>query len=90
MEEWRCGPIGINVSCTARNTNEEILRMIKKRDQELLITIKRRETAYVGHVIRNEKYLFLQLMFEGVRSKIGEESVERRCDGFVTSNSGHE
>jgi len=30
-----------------------------------LDTIKRRKTAYLGHVIRNERYQFLQLMVEG-------------------------
>jgi len=42
------------------------MRIINK-DRELLDTIKPRKTAYLGHVIRNERYQFLQLIIEGKR-----------------------
>ena len=31
----------------------------------MLSTIKRRKTAYLGHVIRNERYHLIQLIMEG-------------------------
>jgi len=56
----------LRIPWTARRTNDKILRIINK-DSELLDTIKRRKTAYLGHVIRNERYQFLQLIIEGKR-----------------------
>jgi len=57
----------------ARRTNDEVLRIINK-DRELLDTIKRRKTAYLGHVIRSERYQFLQVIIEGKRG-IGREKM---------------
>jgi len=42
--------------------------MINK-DCKLLDTIKHQKTAYLGHVIRNERYQFLQLIIEGKRGR---------------------
>lgn len=54
----------LKIPWTARETNEEILRRMG-RERELLSTIKRRKTAYLGHVMRNERYHLLQLIIEG-------------------------
>ena len=45
-------------------TNVEVVSRIDKK-AELLSTIKNRKTAYLGHVMRNEKYEYLQLLIEG-------------------------
>lgn len=47
-----------------RVTNEEILGRMG-RDREILLNIKKRKTAYFGHIMRNPKYQFLQLIVEG-------------------------
>jgi len=54
----------LRIPWTARRTNDEVCSIINK-DRELLDTIKRRKTAYLGHEIRNERYQFLQLIIEG-------------------------
>lgn len=54
----------LKVPWTARKTNEEVLRTIRRK-RELLEIIKRRKTAYLGHIIRNGRYQFLQLVIEG-------------------------
>ena len=54
----------LKVPWTARVTNEEILRGIGT-ERQLLYTIKLRKTAYLGHVVRNERYQFLQTLIEG-------------------------
>jgi len=65
----------LRIPWTSRRTNDEVLRIINK-DRELLDTIKRRKTAYLGHVIRNERYQFLKLIIEG---KIeGKRGIERK------------
>jgi len=55
----------LRIPWTARRTNDEVFN----EDRELLDTIKRRKTANLGHVIRNERYQFLQLIIEGKRSR---------------------
>lgn len=35
------------------------------KDQELLNTIRKHNTAYLGHIFRNDKYELLQLMMKG-------------------------
>ena len=54
----------LKISWTERITNLEVLERMCK-DQELLTTIKRRKAAYFGHIFRNNKYSFLQLIVEG-------------------------
>ena len=45
-------------------TNVDVLATVNK-ERELLTTIKKRKTAYLGHVMRSEKYRYLQLIIEG-------------------------
>lgn len=54
----------LKIPWTARATNEEVLRRANKR-RTLFETIKKRKTAYLGHIMRNERYQFLQLLIEG-------------------------
>lgn len=54
----------LKIPWTAKIRNEEVLRRINK-DRQLFDTIKKRKTAYFGHIMRNEKYNFLQLIIEG-------------------------
>jgi len=54
----------LKILWTARMTNEEILRRANRR-RKLFETIKKRKTAYLGHIMRNERYQFLQLLIEG-------------------------
>lgn len=54
----------LKISWTARKTNKEILKWIG-REHELLLTMKSRKTAYLGHVLRNEGYHLLHLVIEG-------------------------
>jgi len=35
------------------------------KERTILETIKKRKTAYLGHVLRQDKYRFLQLIMEG-------------------------
>ena len=44
--------------------NHEVLRRIKK-NTELIITIKIRKLSYFGHIMRNPKYQFAQLVIQG-------------------------
>ena len=53
----------LSIPWTDRVTNEEVLRRMKKQ-RELLTNIKKRKTAYLGHILRNEKYKILQLILE--------------------------
>jgi len=62
FEVWVYGRV-LRIPWTARRTDDEVLRIINK-DRELLDTIKRRKTAFLGDVIGNERYQFLQLMIE--------------------------
>lgn len=45
-------------------SNLQVLHRMNK-ERELLDTIKRRKTAYLGHLMRHNKYEFLQLIMEG-------------------------
>lgn len=54
----------LKIPWTARITNEDVLASVNK-ERELFTTIKKRKTAYLGHVMRNEKYKYLQLIIEG-------------------------
>ncbi|CAH1284537.1 unnamed protein product [Diabrotica balteata] len=53
--------IMLRIPWTARVTNEEVLRRIG-RDKKLLRTIKVSKTAYLGHILRNDKYRLLQVV----------------------------
>lgn len=45
-------------------TNEEVLRRANT-DRALITTIKCRKIAYLGHILRGEKYYLLQLIIKG-------------------------
>jgi len=45
-------------------TNKAVLQRLNK-ERELLLKIKKRKTAYLGHIVRNEKYEILQLIIQG-------------------------
>lgn len=57
-----------------RVQNDELLQRTGKR-RGLLLTIKRRKTAYLGHVMRHHRYSLLQLFLMG---NIAERTAERR------------
>lgn len=63
FEHWIYRRI-LKVSWTAKKTNDQFLRKIR-RERELLNTLKSRKTAYLGHVIRIEIFDLLQLLIEG-------------------------
>lgn len=52
------------ISCTERIAKAVVPRQINK-DREFIFTVKLRETAYLGHVIRSTKYKLLQSIIEG-------------------------
>ena len=54
----------LKIPWTARLTNEEVLRRVDK-ERELFELIKKKKTAYLGHIMRNPKYQFLHLLIEG-------------------------
>jgi len=65
----------LRIPWIARRTNDEVSRIINK-DRVLLDTIKRRKTAYLSHVILNERYQFVQLIIKG---KIeGKRGIDRK------------
>ena len=54
----------LKIPWMAKISNEEVLRRVN-RDRELFNIIKKRKTAYLGHIMRNSKYQLLQLIIEG-------------------------
>lgn len=54
----------LKIQWTDRITNGEVLRRMGV-ERQLLQSIKRRKTAYLGHIFRNTKYQFLKLIMEG-------------------------
>ena len=52
------------VPWTEHATNVSILERMG-RDREMLTTVKRRKAAYMGHILRNNKYELLQLIIKG-------------------------
>lgn len=70
----------LRISWTQHITNQAVLNTIN-RDQELLTTIKKRKTSYLGHIMRNDKYNLLRLIIEG---KIeGRRGVGRRTMSWL-------
>ncbi|CAH2210915.1 jg7570 [Pararge aegeria aegeria] len=63
------------ISWTLKVSNEEVLRRVNQR-RELLHTIKIRKVAYLGHVLRHERYELLQLIMMG--KVAGRRGVGRR------------
>lgn len=54
----------LRIPWTDRVTNEEVLRRMNTTRQ-LMVTIKRRKTSYLGHILRNNKYKLLQRILKG-------------------------
>lgn len=54
----------LKIPWTAKVTNVDVLASVNK-ERELFNTIKKRKTAYLGHIMRGEKYKYLQLVIEG-------------------------
>ncbi|CAG9838836.1 unnamed protein product [Diabrotica balteata] len=54
----------LKVPWTARKTNKEVLRSVKK-DRELLKTVKHLKMSYLRHIIRGSRYKILQLILKG-------------------------
>lgn len=54
----------LRVPWTEHATNDSILERVN-RDRELLCIVKRRKTAYLGHILRNNKYRLLHLIIQG-------------------------
>ena len=54
----------LKIPWTAHVTNEEVLRRAQC-ERELLHVVKKRKTAYLGHVMRGSRYELLKLIMEG-------------------------
>ena len=54
----------LKIPWTDRKTNDEVPQFMNC-DRELLKIIKQRKMAYLGHIMRNEKYNILQLILQG-------------------------
>ena len=57
---WRI----LRISQIEHTTNKEVLKRMDKT-KEVTFTIKRRNIEYLGHIMRNNKYLLLQLILQG-------------------------
>jgi hypothetical protein len=64
FEMW-CLRRMLRISWTDRVRNEEVLRRAGLQDRELFNYVKSKKTAYLGHIIRGERYTFQQLILEG-------------------------
>jgi len=63
FEMW-CYRRMLKISWVNHISNSEVLDRIQT-NRELLATIKRRKTAYFGHIMRGNKYELLQLIVQG-------------------------
>ena len=54
----------LKISWTDRISNEEVLRRVEQT-RTLFTTVKRRKVAYLGHIMRSERYRLLQLIMQG-------------------------
>lgn len=54
----------LKIPWTAHIPNQEVLRRMNL-DRQLLNTVKARKIAYLGHIMRNDKYKFLQTIIKG-------------------------
>lgn len=63
FEMW-CYRRMLRISWTQKVSNERVLQRVGK-SRDLLLTIKKRKVAYLGHVLRHEKYDLLQLIMMG-------------------------
>lgn len=56
--------------------------------RELLNTIRRRKTEYLGHIMRNPKYELLQNVLMGGGSRRNVEGAEEKSASWKTSENG--
>jgi len=75
----------LRIAWTARRTNYEVLRIINK-DRKLLPPLNVEKRTYLGHVICNGRYQFLQLIIEGKRG-IGRK--KDRTEDNARTNAYH-
>lgn len=66
-------------------TNIDVLQRLQK-ERELLLTIKTRKIAYLGHILRNEKYELPQLIMNGQEEEQREPG--KRQISWMRSNRG--
>ena len=75
----------LRISWMQRVSNVEVLRRIG-RDRELLSIIRRRKTAYLGHVLKHDRYALLQVI---MMSKVaGKRSVGCRRKSWLSDIRG--
>lgn len=55
----------LKIPWTERVRNEDVLRLADLEDRELFEHIKKRKIAYLGHIIRGERYDFQRLILQG-------------------------
>lgn len=55
----------LKITWTDKITNEKVLELMNNKKQEVVTTIKKRKTAYLGHIYRNSKYDFIRNIIEG-------------------------
>ena len=69
---WVCGRI-LRISWRDHVTNVEVLRRMNT-ESELMMLVKKRKLTYFDHVMRNEKYNLLHVIFQ-------EKTEGRRAQG---------
>lgn len=63
FEMW-CYRRILRISWVDKITNEEVIRRINNKP-EVLLNIKKRKLEYLGHLMRGQKYTFLQNIMQG-------------------------
>lgn len=79
FEMW-CYRRMLRISWTQKVSNVRVLQRVGK-SRELLQTINKRKVAYLGHVLRHEKYELLQLIMMG--KVAGKRRVGRRKKSWL-------
>lgn len=70
----------LRIGWTQKVTNDEVLRRVNQK-RELLQTVKQRKVAYLGHVMRHDRYELLQLIMMG--KVAGKRKVGRRKKSWL-------
>ncbi|KAL4707918.1 hypothetical protein ACJJTC_013709 [Scirpophaga incertulas] len=70
----------LSISWTQRVTNADILARVGQ-SRKLMQTIKNRKVAYLGHVLRHERYDILQLIMMGKLA--GKRGIGRRKKSWL-------
>ena len=55
----------LRIPCTDRLRNEEVVRRAGLEDRELFRHIREKKIAYLGHILRGERYHFQRLILQG-------------------------